>query len=144
MSELDEKTLELIFFYGSYALQDFIKTIYGIDIIEVFPKISEKEPMLISARTGKNLALRKQKVPNNNTLDSNDVLDQTFLLNCANDVFKTIQLGMNDINGALIFENVYFKLDDQFNMILMHKNSDTPVSDYCLAVVECKIDINQD
>lgn len=136
MDNLDPETIELIFFYGAYALQDLIKEIYGIDIIEVCPKISEKEPLLISRRTGKSLAIRKQKLPYKNTLTTEDAMDQAFLLNCTNDVFKTIQLGMNDINGALVFDSVYFKLDEEKNMILTYKESDTPLSDFCLSVVK--------
>lgn len=136
MDNLDSETIELIFFYGAYSLQDLIKEIYGIDIIEVCPKISDKEPLLISRRTGKSLTLRKHKLPQKNILSTEDAMDQAFLLNCVNDVFKTIQLGMNDINGALVFENVYFKLDAEKNMILTHKNSDQPLSDYCISVVE--------
>lgn len=139
MENLSQETIELIFFYGAYALQDLIKEIYGIDIIEVCPKISDKEPLLISRRTGKKLALRKTKLPHKNEMDMQDAMDQQFLLNCVNDVFKTIQLGMNDINGAMVFDSVYFKLDEEKNMVLTFKESNTPVSDYGLSVVECKI-----
>lgn len=111
--------LDIIFYYGAYALWRFLDHVFNIDIRDVCQRVAKEEPVL---RTEEGTYVMRVvdgafdgKLNEDQSKHGNHC---TFLINCANVVFGSLKDGVS-LKGEFILRDCQFQLDEQLNLELV-------------------------
>jgi len=125
--------MDVIFYHGGYPLWLYLKDVLGINIVDVCARITKEQPVLKTSDA--ELIMNVVDLPHSNELDHTSNNDVIFLVNSVNQVFQSLQAGV-ERDGEKMLEAFKFKLDANHNLFLVGAKSDVPISDKALAVVK--------
>ncbi len=130
--DIPDHQLDVIFYHGAYGLWLYLKEVFGINIVDVCPRVAKEEPIL-KAPAGK-ITVRIVDLPHTNELGSIYSNDVNFLINPVNVVFESLKAGV-ERDGVKLMEPFKFEIDANHNMYLIGIESGVRITDKALAVV---------